>query len=512
MEIDDIFTRRLFLISSMKKALKREYCKTIYNKILLKIISIIEEDKDDHLLSLSLDDCDKVSFADSTKHKFDNSKRLKTTFPKYVRTKLNIQYKDIPDYTLDNFTKIVFNYLKCNNKAVSELKGDDLKDYFRSMKKSIRNLTAKEIIFYSKNPHKVSWIVAFNLARTLKWVCDDGTQVIDIIYPENELYEKTIIEWSEKNNFKYVKNLSKEELYKLRITLKCKYIENIPYQDTFKYGEIDRNIDDIIVLSADPKFGNLCIGDNYKPYMKELHCSDCNISSKKQLLTKIENKLYCKECIYKKYKFCKVCKNYKPISEKGIEEVGYKKNPTFAIFDVDPAWMCNDCCGNTFNYEKCNQCNNIVPKISTKYQYSGYSNKRFCSECLKKYTNRCDQCNMLEITTNKNGKNLCSSCESKHAKCIKCNAFFFWTAMNNVIFKGVKMRDAICQECCKDLNRCNDCYHFIYKTEEFPIKNTKMHYSLNKTVCELCYKKNNNYFGIGNRENNYLNKDKFFVN
>lgn len=517
MNSEDIFLRRVFLIAAMKKALRKDFTMFVDRKPIKEIIDTIEEDKDDHFLSLSKDEPDKISFATHISHKLDDSKRTKTSLGRYLRRKLDIKYNTLSDFSLEKFVKAVMNHVNGNtSKSVEIISGTDLKEYYKKLHKSYKGLSEREVLFYTVNNKKVSWVVTGNISRALLWSCDDGTKILDTIYPKRGNQDLILKEWARKNDIKTVINTPLSELRKLTITLKCKYIEDIPYQDTFKYAEISKLKPKMVILSSDSTFGNLIVGSKYKPYLKDLNCKSCNAPSLTSELTKIAGKWYCSKCISKNFKKCSVCNKYKSYSEEGITEKGYcKSDSKFDTFDIKTAWACNECTSNSNNFSMCGKCGEIKHIISLKKIYINGFDGLYCKSCITKYIGKCSSCKSSSFIEEAYGQMLCKVCIGKFVQCCLCKKYDNRFSMSSLMLKGKKIEEGVCKECIKtlDLKKCQQCWCILVDT---PSKEMQTFYSsksdIKQTVCEHCqpivqrrldnnkpynHVGNNGYFGCG---------------
>jgi len=409
MGFDDLFLRRTFLIIAMNRSRRYDFHVNKDIKVIDKIIDAVEEDASNHYLAVSKDDGQTmISFAAKPENKYNDKKRVRTTLGKYIRKQLNVSYADLSDYNLERFCKSVMNTANGNVKYVTIYSGKELKEYFRTLNIKARNLSTREILFYTANEKKVAWVVAANFARALLWNCDDGTKILDVIYPKKDVHHKQITEWARQNNVKMASDMPKSELNKLRITMKCRYVNELPPQDTFKYGEIDRNKKEQIVLAADPIFGNLHVGPEFKPYYRELPCKGCGkLSSPVRVLSKVEDNWYCSECIEKTFKFCNCCNNYRIISEIGHKEEGYSKHERDKRFVIPLAWVCESCIGNSAYFSECHVCGIYHHEMCMAKVAISYSPKHVCRKCLDNYVDKCSKCTKIDVVQFKYGRNLC---------------------------------------------------------------------------------------------------------
>jgi len=488
MEFDDLFLRRTFMIIAMKRSQKHDFRISKDIKVIEHIIDTIENDKNNHYLATSRDDRENmVSFAISSKFKYDDEKRVKTTLDKYIRRQLNINYSDISDYNLERFCKSVMMLSNGNTKNIIVYNGKNLKEYFRSIKIDVKNISNKEILFYTANEKKVAWVVASNFARALLWTCDDGTKLLDVIYPKNKICYKSIIDWANKNNIKHVYNMTTFELNKLRISMKCRFFNEIPPQDTFKYAEFDKNLGEQIIISADPNFGNLNICAKYKPYYKELPCNLCKtLSSSNCILSKIEDDWCCSDCIKKNFKFCNCCNKYKSSFEVGYQEEGYSKYKNDRRFSIFSNWICDYCIGNSAFFKKCYVCNTYHHEMCMAKTNIDCKSKLVCKSCVKESIDKCSKCFKTDVVVHKYGKILCTVCANNFVKCHFCNAYDTKYSMSDVIFKGERIKEAICLTCKEKKERCQICWTYLIDTPYFEVIDSHYSYRVKQIFCKEC--------------------------
>jgi len=173
MEFNDSLLRRAFLVSAMKKAKKYDHHIAYEMKNIQSIIDVIEKDADNSFVTLSKDDSEKVSYASKPEHKFNDDKRIKCSFDVYIRRRMGVKNSDLSDYSLEKFANAVIDLandkLKHPETNIIEYSGSELKLYFRTFPKGVKNITDREVLLYTENKKKVSWVASTNFVRAFVW-------------------------------------------------------------------------------------------------------------------------------------------------------------------------------------------------------------------------------------------------------------------------------------------------------------------------------------------------------
>ena len=227
------------------------------------IVARIRSDADGHFLSYSQEAPDKVSFAQKPEHRTNNQSRIRTTLGRYVRRQLGIGPDRLSDNGLAIITKAVFGILACGEGKIETISGDDITKAYRDSiggKSCMTGSNADSRIgIYALNPDKVQMVIFDKMARALLWTCDDGTRVMDRIYPNDGGHVDVLHNWCKMHGIIYrVDNslpsgtvrLSDGSIRKVTVI----HDGSAPYLDTFHYGLID---DNKIELSNDSNFGDI---------------------------------------------------------------------------------------------------------------------------------------------------------------------------------------------------------------------------------------------------------------
>jgi hypothetical protein len=406
---------RLFgALKRFKKSLNTEEA-----VIIDKIINDIKEDKKNHYLSISQEDINKVSYANSKLDKVNNNKRIKTTIGRYIRRKMNIKEDQLSDTTLSKLSEFVSiavgekrekkkEYI---NENIKILKGKDIVEFYKDTDYTLHTCMtgAKKshlIDFYAINPDKVSLITASykrgknveQLARAILWKTDNGDLVLDRIYPDNGNAYNMIKSWAKANN---IKNPNKKH----RITLNHDCV--FPYLDKFKYGEIDENSyqtrrksyvssrtilnkSGSIILSIDPKFGNAQIKDQNGGFTPIIRCNKCGKILDKYRRIRVINsknikKYFCETCAKKTCIRCSSCNNFHLKNESLELKNDYLTKAYNKIYPYGIHFCYN--CFNKGNKIICSICKKYNKKINCVVirNYLIPNNLIICVDCLKNF-------------------------------------------------------------------------------------------------------------------------------
>jgi len=391
--------------------------------IIKKIIKEIREDKNNHNLSFSITDPTKVSYLFSSKNSdFDSEKRTKTTLARYIRRELNIDFSALSDQYLNFFCEKVMAEITpvefIKNK-IQLLNGKDIVEAYRdSPHKSCMSGTAhcNKTELYSLNENKVSLILYNKSVRALLWTCDDGTKVVDRIYPAACVESLFIEKWAKSNKYITRKDLhfggyddnqylSDDSVREITVSFENKF----PYMDTFKF-----------VYDVDHT-ENTCKLGNFKPAQKLLN----------YLATNTKGKLPWKRELFD----CYLC------DCEMEEEEGHSIG--------DDHCVCDSCYEN--DCFVCMECNDIGFTSDAHYTENCDS---FCEYCFHRKCRRCNSCSLNFYKSEMHSDNdtyICESCFDEHyITCEKCDGFVL--AENAIFIESEHIN--VCESCCD--------YHFVH--------------------------------------------------
>ena len=395
------------------------------------IYSMIKKDENNHFLSLSQDDLEKISYARTPDDIYNSSKRVKTTFERYVRRQLNIDCSSLSDTTLNYLGRqfrIKITPLDVLDSKVRLLSGKDISNFYQetSITSCMCNHNAFKTEMYSLNPDVIQLIVFDESSRALLWTSTCGTKIVDRIYPENCETSSMLRGWIEKNQYIYrvPKGCCDENYVELSdgktYSFDLKHDNVFPYLDTFCFGSVNykkvtltnKHFTECFTFhSTDGEYldNNTCSccygpiynGDEYSHdgcvYCRSCYedrfftcytCEETYIID--NLHEGFRNRSYCGCCFHKKYFNCESCEELELISN--------------SIPTVDGCY-CKDCFDKFFfKCESCGESIEIEEKLS-------HDNLSFCKECFEKHHTICSNCNDAELITSSKIENNIVICE-----------------------------------------------------------------------------------------------------
>jgi hypothetical protein len=225
--------------------------------IFVNIIENISNDVNNHFVTLAAGSDGRISYARNKENRFNTLKKIRMSFARYVRRVLKISSGKLPDADLEAFQEAFKYTIQSKNdlkKQVRILRGDEVTNYYRdTLVKSCMTGVHKvhKIELYSINSDKVGLVVIGNLARALIWKCDDGTIYVDRMYG-SMLGRSILQEWTENKGYTYGSKISDTKYYKLTVTLKMDGKTGTPCLDTFFFGRLIKNNDDIVGVAVSP--------------------------------------------------------------------------------------------------------------------------------------------------------------------------------------------------------------------------------------------------------------------
>jgi hypothetical protein len=338
------------------------------------IESTIRQDVDS-FLSYSQQRDGYVSYATKNSHKYDNNKRMRTRFGRYVRTQLKISEDDLPDRILEDIAYYLVGIMSDDGDYDSKIKlleGNDIIQAYAhevGCDSCMTGSNSKYVELYALNPDKVKLLVYDETrARALLWTCDDGTRLLDRIYPNSGVHVEILRSWAKRNNVAYrltnggeFKGFSDNESHQVTVKVDKYY----PYMDSFIYGT--RNKDGTVTLSDDDGDfhlvdgliagnqyvccncgGGFYVDDAYQADDGNLYCEDCyyeRYSKCDSCAAEIyrdeafshEGELFCEDCFTDLFAYCEQC------------EEPYPKDD---LHEIDDAWLCDYCYDKLKEQEK----------------------------------------------------------------------------------------------------------------------------------------------------------------
>ena len=320
--MDKLLEARDVLISALVKT-NEKYHANDYN-IYMDIIQPIIEDKDNFYLSTA-DEVGKVTYARDKSDKFNEKKRIKTSFRRFLRRQLDINSHKYSDDWLNRFGCEVLSFLPFDlDSRIKLLKGNDIVKYYAS---TFINtcMTGKgnslKIEFYSKNADRIQLAVMDNFIRAFVWLTDEGIYVMDRIYPSGNIDAETMFrKWATSKGFKLRSNPSSvvsvaadvvyiEDDLRLNVTV----IKNAvyPYLDTFRFGKVNQSN---IILSNSSLDKDVIFTRANGGYYNFIVCQLCNRIIINHSY-KIEDKIVCEKCLLETHHRCASCGSVFPKKE-----------------------------------------------------------------------------------------------------------------------------------------------------------------------------------------------------
>jgi len=436
MFMNKIFADRIRLIGALKVACKEMENSCDSNDILNIKDSIVKIRSDvNDFLSISQKDKASVSYSKNSEDKLNNKNRIRTTLGKYIRRRIGKKPNAISDVALDLFiakVKTIISIKEIDNQ-ITIIKGKDIIEEYRKAGNSSHScMTGSEcekVQLYALNSDKVS-LVLHDKARALLWTTDDGTVVLDRVYPAQCHSVELIRKWADLKGF--VKRTDPDRVIETgflakttdekthTVTLKHRGI--FPYMDTFVYAKL---YDDYIVAKNDPNFGNITMHSVSGGYRTAKICfkCDCRVNNVDHV-TANDGYVYCYACFDRMFFNCDYCGEHKMIEDG----------------------------------------KNILP--------SGHC---LCENCTESYTEKCKCCGMREYSDNmhyyENDGYYCWECYSENfINCFKCGERF-------------KREDFIVNNICVNCFKYEKCEHC-----EVEIKDINQHVYIEngKIICIIC--------------------------
>jgi len=251
---------------------------------------------------------------------------------------------------------------------------------------------------YENNPDKVRMVVyGNNEARALLWNTDEGSVVMDRIYPCDGIHVNFLHNWAGENGYVYRVNTSSNGGIGLsdgnsyHITLRHRGV--FPYMDTFRYCEISERK---VIVSNNYSFGNVILEDTCGGTSESAYCIDCEERiDRDDCCTSPGGDTYCEVCFSAIYTYCDRC------------ESCISRDDVITVND-DQSW-CDHCADNHAN--SCYVC-------SKYYEHGGIfaedTNNYYCEECAQDELDICFDCGCYF-------ENL-TECDDEEYRCDKCAA------------------------------------------------------------------------------------------
>ena len=333
---------------------------------------IFKANWNNHYLSLSLEDPSAVSYAKRPEivHKYDRVRRTKTRLGRYL-----CQLDDVFSVWsgLSEFCDVAITYANPpSNDWFKVVGGDEVFRVYRDVAYSCMS-DSPYVELYANNPDKVKMLVYRNIGRALLWTTDDGTKVMDRIYPHSGIHLQHMKNWAKRNG------------YLTRIN-NC-----LPSGD---------------VLFEDQKPHQVTLDVvKYIPYMDSFHYMD-----------EAEQNSRC--TFYTHY-------NDRPIaceSESGWPSTGYRccecgdRVEDGDEYSAEGDYWCSFCYHD--NFQECYRCSDVERADSLV----GVDLNEWCGYCADAYATLCDDCGVLTEHTQEtvDGTDVCGDCSGNYSTCSDC--------------------------------------------------------------------------------------------
>lgn len=382
------------------------HCYHDYNNPLKEKISLVQSEilNSDKNIAIYSADPTKISY-DVGKYKNGNPVRIFTTIGRYIKNNTNCgkEFLDEDIKQIANlYQKIASSYKPLNEDSLDILGDENITNEYREFgtKSNSNNLssscmTGENAIFtelYSKTNNVKLLTIKNTPVRCLLWTCDDGTKVLDRIYPAQNKHIGLLQNWAIKNGIVYRKNpdqIVRDNIVQLSDnSIKTITIKNIPevfpYLDTFCFGRFNQNktltlsnsnnVGDIEFRRTDGLFDG---EDEYSPGL--LNCDGgCENKLKKNdiFFTDDNDYIYCRKCFDKLYFYCYGCGS---------------------VYDKDERTFHNyrAYCDNCFhNLKKCDYCSKILEEddhCEILINETG-DDLLACDDCFTDEANKCPNC------------------------------------------------------------------------------------------------------------------------
>ncbi len=219
----------------------------------------------------SLDDPRQVSYA-PTKEAYDiNAKRKRCRISKFLKTVAKRFGLEVTDAQADRIGELfgahfpssydyTFEVVRGNG-AVYDGYADRANESWGSCMHICDGRAKPYVRWYDENPDRVGLVKIMQgdtyCGRALIWNTDEGTVVVDRVYPsDNGPHTTALHAWADANGYDYktrqacVDNYLKSGRTDYAVTVKASSSGDYPYCDTFKYTDDDPSDDETLTLTT----------------------------------------------------------------------------------------------------------------------------------------------------------------------------------------------------------------------------------------------------------------------
>ena len=413
-----------------------------------------------------------ISYAVKRERKFDENARTETTIGRFLNRRMGFKYDTTKFAT-------VYAAIITHTVSVRIVRGDEIRVAYQNRVGGVTCMTGREnanlISLYVENPDKVGLAILkykdskkTRYARALWWTCDDGTKVLDRIYPDdNGPQIQMFRNWAKINDGQYREKLHapSREYNRLsdgsirEVTLKCPSNGQYPYMDTFCFAQkcehkgmmVFSNSSDTAEFLMQKTNGGfseygafVCVicgqrldeDDVYYvgndvlcqdcAYEHAVECSHCGTTIYFDDATSVGDSLYCDTCIDDYFRECEIC--------------GELVHNSY-IYEVKGGQLvCDYCLENKFG--TCDGCGEFVPNDELfNIKSSDKTSKdpidaRLCEDCFDEEAFECDGCCQLVFRTELHRvgeRNYCNWCfHDGEEFCEKCDKILAISEINVV--------------------------------------------------------------------------------
>lgn len=203
-----------------------------------------------------------ITYATKRDHLYDSDKRVPLLPARYIRRRLmDADDRTIPDVDLEYFCKDLTEHFERPQVTVSHLYGKDLVKAYADDVGCPSCMTGEArssaLSLYRTNPDKVCLVVGMgddgSVSRALLWTCDDGTKVLDRVYPGTD---EGLNNWAAENGYlihHYVLHARLDWDRTLTVTMTMPEEDpddGYPYMDTFVHAVVNRPAKRIVLAAS----------------------------------------------------------------------------------------------------------------------------------------------------------------------------------------------------------------------------------------------------------------------
>ncbi len=354
------------------------------------------------------------------------------------------------------------------SKHYSEHVDNDIVEQYEGMSGSLHSCMtgtdSRLTALYANNPSKVK-LIRYKGVRFLLWTTDDGTIVVDRIYPNSHSLVDIIKAWAFKNKFVCrasqtdPSNQDLDDNSERQVTLSMRGITAFPYMDTFRYCDWDEIKERrTITLRNYIEDRNDCVlkdtDGNYYYRGRELkieiqECEDCGrVIDNEEDANHVGGSILCQNCYSQKYINCTFCGD-----DVEIDDIAQIDDEPYCEFCAKRLQKCPDCgfldvksrmveVGNQYNDQsddknkaaKSDYCKDCAKKLKELIP-TGMVGIRACYSCGKDFYSS-DVSHVLNLEEDVISEYICESCAKEDDdvfKCSKCKSYYIGDPTNAII-------------------------------------------------------------------------------